>query len=278
MAKMKSIGGCPTTKNKGIGKIINVKKKCKNKSKDGDDEVYANPFVDRSEKFKPTIFFEILIGTTVAVMIYLIWQYTGDPTTGIVEFCYLNIWFCLIGRYIYGVVLDFSTRLTSFKFQKYNEWHTTDFWDLGLGFALFVLIMITQIFLRPIKLNVTALDQFLFYVFTASAEEAFFRYLLTGLPILLGIKIIKSIDNLNDGQKIAVWKETILKLVVALATGSIFGIAHSSKYVEGDLIAIWVNGIEISLFFAFTKRIDVAMIGHLMLNMSFGVQILLGNV
>ncbi len=278
MPKRKTVQCVTSPKKKSaIARIINVRKRCKNK--DAEEELLekGQPFKVRGSKFKPTILFELLIAITVVVQIYLIMRYQDDPTTDIVQFNWLNIWFCVIGRYIYGIIGDVTTRADIFKTNKFNDYHTTDFWDIMLGFGLFLIILITQSLLRPVKLNVTALDAFLFYVFSATAEEAFFRFFLTAVPIIIGMRMMKIIDGKDTEDQIDAWKVVVLKLTVGIVTGLTFGLAHSQRYVGGDLLAIVANGLEFSLFYAFTKRIDIAVIGHLLLNMSFGVQLLLGN-
>lgn len=213
------------------------------------------------------MFSEFIVGLTVIIQIYLTARYWNDPTTPIVQYTLMNIAFCLFGSYVWRGAAH------ALKLVRFNEYHTTDMYDIGLGIGLFIMLMITQVLLKAVKLNVTAIDAFLFYVFSAPAEEVFFRLFLTAAPIMIGAKLIQKIEKKNDVREITQWKLIILKSVVATITGLSFGIAHAGKYEGGVLYAVLVNGLELSFFYAFTKRFDLVLIAHLMVNISFGIQV-----
>jgi membrane protease YdiL (CAAX protease family) len=254
----------------------------------------GSTFSIRGTDYKPTLLFDIFVIVTISVQAYLYFKYEGQPLVIMTAFNLLNIEFCVIGRYVYSAGLQamdaFRVKpwMQVIEKDKYGadkkpksvffDYHVTGFWDVGLGFVLFIVLVITQTLLRPIKLNVSALDAFLFYVFSAPAEEVFFRFFFTAAPIIVGVKIIEKIENKCPGEQITAWKEVALKTVVAIITGLTFGLAHAAKYVSGELLAVVVNGLELSFFYAFTKRIDIVLIAHLLVNTSFGIQFIMGAV
>lgn len=273
------------TKNR-TDRCINVKKQPKYASKSSDESM----FTVRGSDYKPTLLFEMLVVVTIVVQVYLYTKYIDDPLVIMTDFNLLNIMFCIVGRYVYsGIVqgMDFigippwdkiPDKITKKTKPSFIDYRTTGFWDISLGALLFVLILMTQALLKPLKLNVAPFDAFLFYVFSAPAEEVFFRFFLTAAPIIIGIKVISFVERRCPGEQITTWKEIALKIVVASITGVIFGVVHGRKYEGSELLAVIINGLELSFFYAFTKRIDVVVIAHLLVNFSFGVQILVGAV
>jgi len=268
--------------NKRPDRCLNVQKKTPKKAPQNE-----SMFTIRGSDYKPTVIFELLMIATVVVQFYLYQKYVGDPLVIMTEFNLLNIWFCVIGRYMNSGAMqlgEFVGIKWWVKIEDKNgktkpmfiDYRTTGFWDIGLGAVLFIILLITQALLKPIKLNVAPFDAFLFYVFSAPAEEALFRFFLTATPIIIGMKIIEFAERKCPGEHITAWKEITLKIVVATVTGLSFGLVHGRKYFGGELIAVIVNGLELSFFYAFTKRIDVVLIAHLLVNLSFGVTLLTG--
>lgn len=263
-------------------RCLNVQKKVvQKKSKD------ETIFTIRGSDFKPTVIFDLLIIATVLVQVYLYTKYIGDPLVIMTRYNLMNMWFCIVGRYVYSGGLQLGEVIGIKWWVKIDDkngkmkpifidYRTTGFWDIGLGAVLFILLLITQALLKPIKLNVAPFDAFLFYVFSAPAEEAFFRFFLTAAPIIIGMKIIQFAERKCPGEDIMLWKELTLKIVVATITGVAFGLVHGQKYESGELLAVIVNGLELSFFYAFTKRIDIVIIAHLLVNLSFGFTLLVG--
>jgi membrane protease YdiL (CAAX protease family) len=220
--------------------------------------------------YKPSITFDILVLVTIGVQLYLYIKYVNDPQAqSMLPFNVLNIFFCVVGRFAYD--------LARMKLQPFNVLNLVkknpkeDNFTIGdgiLAFGLFMVIAFTQS-IRFVKLNVSALDQFLFYVFAAPAEESFFRYFLTGIAIIIGALIIRSVMKREPKR----WEEVTLKAVVGLITGLIFGFAHASRYADLDLLVIILNGIEFSVTYAFVRKIDAVLLAHVALNIRAGIEV-----
>jgi hypothetical protein len=234
--------------------------------------------------YRPSITMDLLVVTTIAVEMYLYIKYgiiLKDPAaTTMLQFNILNIVFCVIGRFVWGVlqykIVPFDLFNVGYSLSKktknilYKSPNEDRFTALDGVFALVIWIVITFTqLIRFVNLNVSALDQFLFYVFAAPAEESFFRYFLVASMIMASAMIIQKVSNRNVKR----WEEVIIKATVGFFVGVVFGLAHSARYENADLFVIILNGIELSVVYAFFRRIDMILLAHVFLNIRAGISV-----
>jgi len=224
--------------------------------------------------YKPSITFDILIVVTIGVEMYLYIKYgliLQDPAASeMLNFNILNIFFCVVGRFAWGFAQSRTVPFNMFELRK-SKPHSEDRisgLDLLLAGIFFIVIVATQA-LRFVKLNVSALDQFLFYVFAAPAEESFFRYFLVSAIISMSSLIIENMMK----RKVKRWEEILVKMAVGAIVGIVFGLAHSSRYSQADLLVVILNGIEFSVAYALIRRIDFVLLAHIMLNARAGWEV-----
>jgi hypothetical protein len=59
-------------------------------------------------------------------------------------------------------------------------------------------------------------------------------------------------------------------MTVGAIVGIIFGVAHSARYTNADLLVIILNGIEFSIAYALVRRIDFVLLAHVFINIRAG--------
>ncbi|MCP6718932.1 MAG: CPBP family intramembrane metalloprotease [Patescibacteria group bacterium] len=128
--------------------------------------------------------------------------------------------------------------------------------------AIFLIIVLIQVFLMRIPLTIQDTERALAIVFAAPAEEVFFRGFLISLFIVIsrgtGFKKYK----LPGNREI-----TITEIIGMIISSLVFAYLHTNYYRNPNLMLIvFISGLVLSFFFWYWRDLTANILAHMFLN------------
>jgi len=128
---------------------------------------------------------------------------------------------------------------------------------IGIG-SLFLFQMILQAIVQIVfRLAMETIDIYFYYLAAAVIEESFYRMFLISLIVFLFSKLRIQLP------------EFFILFIAILTSSIIFMLVHLSAYGENPdlLLAMFLVGVVLALYYIIFKDITVPMIGHLLINL-----------
>ena len=202
--------------------------------------------------------------TSAFVMFYLGARYVlsdvvADQTFGVITM--LEGSFAIVGIYAIDLL---NKRPISLKPKAFEKLHPQSF--VRIPVILITLLAIQTIF-QFVPLTVRDVEKAAAIIFAGPAEELFFR----GVLITIFIRMGESMDKYAITKKKEI---SIVEIFGILLSATLFALLHVNYYGNTSvMMAVFVSGIALALFFWWWRDITSLILAHFLLNTITVVQV-----
>ena len=217
----------------------------------------------------------IIIFVSIGVDIFLLLKYTSTSVLSADVNAFLIQITVTMSFIMFGFVLHFVFVNRSIKNERFTLYTLI---SIGLGIGIGGASLLFQSILRGIKLSVVPFDYFLFFITVAVSEEMLWRFgIQPSFKILFNFTFYRTKYQADYQVK----EENRLPSVLLSsglsigASAGLFTLFHIFVYnTSEELLIIFVLGAIFGISMEITRRVDVSIVAHMMVNIIGGIALI----